>query len=324
MNFTIIDWIIVIIYLVFSVFLGLHAKKYVENMEGYFIAGRKVKVALGCATLIATEIGTVTFMYMSELGYQTGFSCFFLGIFGAAGYFFIGKTGFVVSKLRKLKIITIPEIYELRYNKNIRFLGGVLLFLSGVLNMGIFLKFDGMFLAETMGFGQEVLFIIMTVMFVIVVSYTVLGGMFSVVITDFMQFVLLAFGILLATIFSLTIVNFSDILNSVSKQMGEGGVNPFVNMRFGWAFVFWMLISSFAMSALWQPAVSKSLSSESAGCHNADMAKLLISIQKRKPSQISCLQMDLLLLRPFVWIQNLKIRKINYCQRKIVASNIKS
>ena len=51
--------------------------------------------------------------------------------------------------------------------------------------MGIFLKFDGMFLAETMGFGQEVLFIIMTVMFVIVVSYTVLGGMFSVVITDF-------------------------------------------------------------------------------------------------------------------------------------------
>ena len=87
MNFTIIDWIIVIIYLVFSVFLGLHAKKYVENMEGYFVARRKVR-SLGCATLIATEIGTVTFMYMSELGYQTGFSWFLFRYFWSSGLFF--------------------------------------------------------------------------------------------------------------------------------------------------------------------------------------------------------------------------------------------
>ena len=62
MNFHLIDWLILIIYLAGTVYVGLRARKYVENMEGYYVAGRKVKVALGSATLIATEIGVVTFM----------------------------------------------------------------------------------------------------------------------------------------------------------------------------------------------------------------------------------------------------------------------
>jgi len=62
MNYTIFDTFIIIIYLGLTVYLGLRAKKYIENSEGYFVAGRKVKLALGIATLVATEIGTVTFM----------------------------------------------------------------------------------------------------------------------------------------------------------------------------------------------------------------------------------------------------------------------
>jgi hypothetical protein len=211
MNFHLLDWIILFLYLGISVFIGLWARRYVENMEGYFVAGRRVKVALGSATLIATEIGVVTFMYFGELGYVTGFSCFVLGIIGAIGYFVIGKTGFVVSGLRRLNIITIPEFYELRYGRRVRLLGGILLFLGGVLNMGVFLRMDGIFLTETLGFGPEVLAIVMTVMLIVVISYTVFGGMFSVVITDFIQFVVLSFGMLIATVFILVHVDFAAI-----------------------------------------------------------------------------------------------------------------
>jgi SSS family solute:Na+ symporter len=263
MNFHTIDWIILVIYLGFSAFVGIRAKKYVENMDGYFVAGRKVKAALGTATLIATEIGVVTFMYFAELGYVSGFSCFVLGVIGFLGYMVIGKTGFIVMGLRKLKVITIPEFYEIRYGKNVRFLGGILLFLGGVLNMGIFLKMDGLFLTETMGFGPDVLVIIMVIMLIIVVSYTVLGGMFSVVITDFIQFVVLSFGMLIATIFVLLRVSFSEVASVVVRQFGEAGVNPIVNSHFGWPFLLWMLIGSVAISALNQPAASKAFASES-------------------------------------------------------------
>ncbi len=263
MNFHLVDWIILFSYLGISVFIGIRAKRYVENMEGYFVAGRRVKVALGSATLIATEIGVVTFMYFGELGYVTGLSCFALGIVGVFGYLVIGKTGFIVSGLRRLKIITIPEFYELRYGKKVRLLGGILLFFGGVLNMGVFLRMDGIFLTETMGFGPDVLAIVMTVMLLIVISYTVLGGMFSVVITDFMQFVLLTFGMLVATLFVLIHVDFATIGRVVVQQFGEAGVNPIVNPRFGWSFLLWMMIGSVAISALNQPAVSKSFASES-------------------------------------------------------------
>ncbi len=263
MNFHLLDWIVLSVYLCISFFVGIRAKRYVENMEGYFLAGRRVKVALGTATLIATEIGVVTFMYFGELGYVSGLSCFVLGLIGVFGYAVIGMTGFIVSGLRRLRVITIPEFYELRYGKNVRLLGGILLFLGGVLNMGVFLKMDGIFLTETMGFSPNVLFLVMTIMLLIVVSYTVLGGMFSVIITDFMQFVVLSFGMLVATLFVLMRVGVADIATTVVKQLGEAGVNPVVNPRFGWTFLIWMVIGSVAISALNQPAVSKSFASES-------------------------------------------------------------
>jgi SSS family solute:Na+ symporter len=262
LNFHLIDWIILFLYLGITVFVGLRAKRYVENMEGYFVAGRKVRVALGSATLIATEIGIVTFMYFAELGYVTGFSCFILGIIGLVCYVIIGRTGFIVSALRKLKVITIPEFYELRFGKNVRLLGGIILFLGGVLNMGIFLKFDGIFLTETIGLGQNVIAIVMIIMLIIVVSYTILGGMFSVVITDFMQFVVLSLGMFVATIAILSKISLSQIASVVSQRLGEAGVNPLVNERFGLIFILWMLIGTFATSALWQPVTSKSLASE--------------------------------------------------------------
>lgn len=258
MNFQPVDWAILLIYLGATVFIGLRAKKYVEDMEGYFVAGRRVKVALGSATLIATEIGIVTFMYYGELGYVTGFSCFIIGIVGVVGFFVIGKTGFIVERLRRLRVITIPEFYELRYSRGVRLLGGILLFLGGVLNMGVFLKMDGIFLSEVMGFGQETLFVMMTLMLIIVVSYTVLGGMFSVVITDFIQFVVLSFGMLVATLFTLTHVSLGEVAAAVTQHLGTDGIDPTTNPRFGWLFLLWILIGSVAFSALNQPVASKS------------------------------------------------------------------
>jgi len=261
-RFQVVDWIILFLYLGLSVFVGLWVKKYVENMEGYFVAGRRVKIALGSATLIATEIGIVTFMYLGEIGYVTGFSCFVLGITGLIGFIVIGKTGFVISGLRRLKVMTIPEYYELRYSRGVRLIGGIVLFFAGVLNMGIFLRMDGIFLTETMGFSSDVLTPVMVIMLLIVISYTVLGGMFSVIVTDFLQFVILTFGMLTATVFVVLEVDLTSIADAVTQGMGEEGVNPFVNPKFGWTFIIWMLVASICTSALYQPVASKSFASE--------------------------------------------------------------
>lgn len=263
MNFSFFDWIILISYLVFTMGVGFWVKRYVENLSGYLVAGRRIKVALGVATFTATEIGTITFMYFGELGYVSGFSCFIIGILAMLAYMFVGKTGFIIVALRRHQVMTIPEFYELRYSRRVRLLGGIILFMGGVLNMGIFLKFDGIFLSEVMGFGPQAITLIMVLMILIVVTYTILGGMFSVVVTDYMQFVILSLGMLVATIAVLLEVDFGQLSNVVAGQYGEGGFNPLVNPRFGWMFIVWILISNVAAGALWQPGTSKALASES-------------------------------------------------------------
>lgn len=263
MNFSIIDWIILAIYLLGTVYIGIWVKRYVQNLSGYIVAGRKIKVSLGIATFTATELGTVTFVYFGELGYLTGFACFIIGVLALLAYTFVGKTGFIIEKLRQYGMMTIPQFYELRFNSKVRVIGGLILFLGGVLNMGIFLKFDGIFLSEMMGFGPQALGFIMTLMLIVVMSYTILGGMFSVVITDFVQYVVLSFAMLATTTVVLLEVDLTGISEAVLGGYGEGGVNPVVNERFGWSFIVWILVTNVAAAALWQPGTSKALSSKS-------------------------------------------------------------
>ena len=56
--------------------IGLLGKKYIGNVSHYLVAGRELGTYAGIATLAATEIGTITFMYNGELGYRYGFAAF--------------------------------------------------------------------------------------------------------------------------------------------------------------------------------------------------------------------------------------------------------
>jgi SSS family solute:Na+ symporter len=108
MNFTAIDAAIIMIYLAATIYAGLRVKKIGEDSAGYFVAGRRVGLSLGVATLVASEIGIVTFMYMAEFGFTMGYSGFVVGLLGMIGFIFIGYSGFIVSGLRKFKIMTVP------------------------------------------------------------------------------------------------------------------------------------------------------------------------------------------------------------------------
>ena len=84
MNFTALDWAIVIAYLAASVSVGLIGKRYVGQLSHYLVAGRELGLYLGIATLAATEIGTITFMYNAELGYKYGFAAFAAAMISAS------------------------------------------------------------------------------------------------------------------------------------------------------------------------------------------------------------------------------------------------
>jgi len=262
-NFTQLDWIIVVVYMAFTFGIGIYAKRSVSGLAGYIVAGRSLKVGVCTAGMIATELGTVTIMYMGEGGYRNGFSALVLGIIMTAVYFAVGKSGFVIEGLRRLRVMTVPEFYDVKYSRSARILGGFVLFVGGTLNMGVFLKLDGVFFGHAMGFGDSAVAVIMVIMLLLVVLYTIFGGMMSVVVTSYIQYAVISISMLVVTIFALHAVSIPRVAEAVANNLGAGGFNPFTNENLGWVFILWMLITNFAAAALWQPGTSRALSAES-------------------------------------------------------------
>src|SRR6266481_5803002 len=163
MNFAAIDWVIVIAYLLGSLGIGIVGKRFVGDLTHFLVAGRELGVYVGIATLAATEIGTITYMYMAELGYKAGFAAFAAALISGGSMIVIGRTGFIVSRFRDLKLMTVPEYFERKYSRGLRILTGVLVALGGILNMGVFLKIEGEFLTIVSGIDVRYLVAVMTV-----------------------------------------------------------------------------------------------------------------------------------------------------------------
>jgi len=263
MNFTAIDWAIVIVYLAASVSVGLIGKRYVGKLSHYLVAGRELGLYLGIATLAATEIGTITFMYNAELGYKYGFAAFAAAMISGIVMIIVGRTGFVISRFRELKLMTVPEYFEIKYSRGLRIVTGFLVALGGILNMGVFLKIEGEFLTIVSGIDTRHIVVVMTIILVLELAYTVLGGMVSVVITDFIQYVLLSVATILVSIYAVYHAGWGNIVNKVTTVMGEGGFNPISNPKFGLIFLIWQVLLWFSVHTCWQTTAMRMFSTKS-------------------------------------------------------------
>jgi len=262
-NFALVDWVIVVIYIAATLAAGLYGKRYVAGLKEFLVAGRELGLFIGIATLAATEIGTITFMYYAELGYETGFASFINGLVAGVAMLLIGRTGFIVRRLRTLGLMTVPEFCEVRYSRGLRVLTGILVATGGILNMGVFLKVEGLFLAIITGIPLAYLKLTMTGILVLELFYTVLGGMVSVVITDFIQFVALSLGVIVVTAYSTYLAGWERMYAAVRDTMGPQGFSPILNSDYGWTYIFFQLLFWVAIDTCWQTTAMRTFSTRS-------------------------------------------------------------
>ncbi len=262
MNFSLIDWIIVVVYLAITLAAGLAGKKYISSATDFLLAGRHLGKYIGIATLAATEIGTITFMYYAELGYKTGFASFVNGLIAGAVMIFLGATGFMIFKLRELGLTTVPEFFEVKYSRRLRLVAGVLVAIGGLLNMGVFLKVEGTFLTIITGLPLSNLKWTMTAILLLELLYTVLGGMVSIVITDFLQFIMLSLGTVLVTGYVIHTVGWHHMQNAVMTNIGSGGFNPISAPDYGWAYILFQLVLWMAIDTCWQTTAMRTFAAK--------------------------------------------------------------
>ena len=266
-----IDGTIVGVYLVVTMIAGLMVRRYVAKVDDFLVAGREMNVYLGIASLAATEFGIVSCMYAAQNGYDKGFAGAVPGILNAAAMLFVGWTGFCIKPLRDSGAITVPELFQKRFGSSVRWLAGVVIVLGGLLNMGVFLRTGGEFLVRVCGFNPEMdvagqpvetIVVIMTVLLFGVATYTIVGGMLSVLVTDFLQFVVMSAGLIAVTVLILHDLGWDGLVSAVEKHRGPGGFNPFVNSTMGWSYVIFNLFLNTAAVLTWQTTIARVLAAK--------------------------------------------------------------
>jgi len=218
MTLSLVDWSIIVVYLVGCLVAGLWMRRYVRGVQEFAVAGRHMDLNLGIASLAATELGLVTIMYAAQLGYEKGFAGATIGVVIWGAMWFVGRTGFVIGPMREAGVMTIPELFAKRFGTRVRWLAGLFVAVGGLLNMGIFLRLGGEFLVHATGLPPSQLEWVMTGLLGLVLVYTMLGGMLSVLVTDYLQFLVMGVGIVAVSLVVLWHTGWGNLVSGLDTR----------------------------------------------------------------------------------------------------------
>lgn len=166
--------------------LALFAKSRVKDATDFLAAGRRLSMAFASTTLFATWFGAGTLLTATDAIYEEGLSITALEPFGA-GFCLLLAGCFAARPLWRMKILTVPDLFGIKFGKRAEILAATLL-APGYLGW-IAVQITALAGIVNIFFGIS----LMTAMIAITIFATLLaclGGMWSVTLTDFFQMIL--------------------------------------------------------------------------------------------------------------------------------------
>ncbi len=187
------DYIIIGVFLAAVFGMGSYFYKWIGKPDDFYVASRKLTPFILAATLTATNVNLYSFVGQSGVAYKHGISIVWHTWTGNMALVFSGL--FVIPILRRLKIRTIPEFLSLRYNKSIRILVGFLWVFRLSFWLGVVL-YTGVVAAQAITGIQSYTFWVLVISLIVII-YTMLGGMWSIALMDVVQFIFMMIGALI-------------------------------------------------------------------------------------------------------------------------------
>src|SRR5919112_925522 len=224
MHLSAVDWLIVVAYFGLSAGIGLfYTKRGGESLEEYFISGRQVSWWLAGASMVATTFAADTPLVVTGLVASRGVAGNWLWwnmlMSGMLTVFFFARLW------RRANVMTDVEFAEIRYSGkpaavlrgfravylalpiNLIILGWVTRAMIKILTISLGLR-DVQMLGTTV--SGEV--IAVGICFVITMAYSVAAGMWAVLWTDLIQFVVKMSAVIILAVFAVKAVGGMDVM----------------------------------------------------------------------------------------------------------------
>ncbi|MEU6478911.1 sodium:solute symporter [Streptomyces sp. NPDC047017] len=187
-----VDYTVIVVYLAGMLAMGWWGMRRAKSKSEFLVAGRRLGPAMYSGTMAAIVLGGASTIGGVGLGYQYGLS-------GAWMVFTIGLgilalSVFFSARIARLKVYTVSEMLDLRYGGRAGVISGIVMW-SYTLMLAV---------TSTIAYATifDVLFDLPRTLAIviggaIVVAYSTLGGMWSITLTDMVQFVVKTIGVLL-------------------------------------------------------------------------------------------------------------------------------
>jgi SSS family solute:Na+ symporter len=281
-----IDWLIVAAMFLLLGSSALISRAHMRSVADFLAAGRSAGRYLVAVSVGAAGLGAITIVGNLEMNFLAGFAMSWWGMTMGVVVLVATAAGWVIYRFRQTRCLTLAQFFEQRYSRRFRIFTGLIAFLSGIINMGIFPAVGARFFMYFCGFPTEValgplmvpvLPLLMILLLGIALAFLFLGGQVAVIAADFLQGTVLNVGLLAITLFFVLKVDWGTIGEALAQAPADQSlINPFKTSAMR-DFNFWYFligVVGFLYSAMsWQGTQAYNASAESA--HEARMAGLV-------------------------------------------------
>lgn len=186
-----LDLFIIIAYMLLIAAIGFFSKKKVNNPHDYFVAGRTLPSFVLIATICASVVGGSALIGKGGYAYTGGVVCIAIGLPYMAGMFIFSAFSGKISVIgHKYGFISMSELLGYRFGPTVKYISALLVTYTAISTVGSQISATGTIIS-TIG-GDSVSYIVgALIATVIFVLYTASSGLFGVVYTDVVQFIVL-------------------------------------------------------------------------------------------------------------------------------------
>src|SRR5918912_2580931 len=198
-----LDWVLLVIYFAIVIGIGVLARRSVATSEDFFLSGRALPAWVTGLAFISANLGAIEILGMAANGAQYGASTVHFYWIGAVpAMVFLGI--FMMPFYYGSRARSVPEYLRLRFDEKTRAFNAFSFALMTVFSSGISMYamakllqilhvFDRTFVS--LGIGPEYIFdICIITSAMIVLGYIIVGGLFSAIYNEVLQFFLIVAG----------------------------------------------------------------------------------------------------------------------------------
>ncbi|MEN8249859.1 MAG: sodium:solute symporter family protein [Bacteroidota bacterium] len=242
---TITDYVTITVFAFLILAIGLSfSKTSGKDMKSFFAAGGAVPWWINSLSLFMGFVSAGTFVVWGAIAYSSGWVSITIQWTMSVAGFLVGM--FIAPRWHKTKSLTAAEFISNRLGDNIQKTYSYLYLAIMVFMTGVYLYSVARILEVSAGIPLSVCILALGIM---VIAYTTFGGLWAVVVTDVLQFVILSAAAIIVVPLSFERVGgVTEFINSIPEQ----GFLNLSNHEYTWSFLIGFgLYNFFYLSGQW-------------------------------------------------------------------------